>query len=138
MCDRWQGKNGYDNFVADMGPKPSKAHSVDRKRNELGYSKDNCRWATRREQSANTRRNMLITLEGRTQCQAEWARELGISGTAFMKRVKKGYTGEKLFQKGRRGGYQTREERLESAVRKLLFVIGDRDFEGKAEIYALL
>lgn len=43
----------YDNFLADMGRKPNPAMTLDRKDNEKGYCKSNCRWATRRQQSQN-------------------------------------------------------------------------------------
>jgi hypothetical protein len=59
VCGRWRfgehGLTGYQCFYADMGPKPSPQHSIDRVNNDLGYSKQNCRWATRKEQRANRR-----------------------------------------------------------------------------------
>lgn len=53
ICDRWLGANGFANFCEDMGEKPTKRHSIDRKDNNKGYSKDNCRWATKLEQNLN-------------------------------------------------------------------------------------
>jgi hypothetical protein len=54
VCYRWA--NSYDNFLADMGRKPTPQHSLDRYPNNDGdYEPANCRWATRKEQNSNTR-----------------------------------------------------------------------------------
>lgn len=50
FAKRW---NKYENFLADMGRRPTALHTLDRRNNELGYCKRNCRWATRREQARN-------------------------------------------------------------------------------------
>ena len=56
MCERW--RNYFENFFADMGPRPSQKHSIDRINNDGNYEPGNCRWATRKIQSMNTRRTM--------------------------------------------------------------------------------
>src|SRR5580704_10756412 len=62
VCDRWSGVNGFTNFLADMGKRPpgtdgngKSLGSIDRVDNDLGYYKDNCRWATGSEQQKNKR-----------------------------------------------------------------------------------
>jgi len=79
VCDRW---NAFQLFYADMGEKP-KGLSLERIDNNKGYSPDNCKWATRKEQSRNQRPNRMITYFGETKCLAEWAESLGINGTTL-------------------------------------------------------
>lgn len=55
VCDRWKS---FEHFYADMGDPPTRKHSLDRQDNERGYSPDNCRWATARQQLLNTRRSI--------------------------------------------------------------------------------
>ena len=58
ICARWL--EGFENFLADMGSKPSPKHSLDRRENDRGYEPENCRWATRTEQNVNTRKARRI------------------------------------------------------------------------------
>lgn len=66
----------FENFYADMHPRPP-GSSLDRIDNNLGYSKENCRWATSTQQNRNRRSNRIITFGGKAQCIAAWAEELG-------------------------------------------------------------
>lgn len=78
VCSEWI--NDFQAFLDYVGPRPSTSHSIDRYPNLNGnYEPGNVRWATRREQTRNTRRTILITFQGRTQCAKDWAEEVGIS-----------------------------------------------------------
>jgi hypothetical protein len=56
VCDEWAS---YAAFLADMGRKPSKLHTLDRIDNDKGYNKANCRWATATEQNRNSSQTNL-------------------------------------------------------------------------------
>jgi len=62
VCDEWKGKNGYANFLKDMGPRPTKRHSIDRIDNSKGYYPENCRWATPKQQANNKSNSKKLVL----------------------------------------------------------------------------
>jgi hypothetical protein len=87
VCKRW--RSSFINFYEDMGKRPTGA-TLDRTNNNGPYSPSNCRWATMREQSNNTRRNRILKFQGKSLTCAQWARELGITPMALWKRLNRG------------------------------------------------
>jgi hypothetical protein len=87
VCARWLL---FANFFADMGARPSPDHSIDRKDNDGNYEPGNCRWATRKEQQRNLGTNVVITHDGRSQCLAAWAEELGVPMSSLRMRLCRG------------------------------------------------
>ena len=79
ISDSW--RNSFENFLADMGERPSPDHSIDRIDNDKGYSAENCRWATHAEQMRN-RRMFKINTSGHTgvnQCQGKWQARITVN-----------------------------------------------------------
>jgi hypothetical protein len=56
VCDEW---HEFENFYRDMGEPPTKLHTLDRINPKKAYEKDNCRWATRQEQSRNIQKTTI-------------------------------------------------------------------------------
>ena len=90
VCERWRS---FENFIADMGPRPSLKHSLDRYPNGDGdYEPGNCRWATSIEQGSNKRNNHLIEIDGETKTVSAWARERGLHKDLIFGRLGRGWT----------------------------------------------
>lgn len=90
VCDRWLHSPAA--FIADMGPKPTAAHELDRYPDNNGhYEPGNCRWATRSENDRNRRSNRLIELDGETLPLVAWAERYGIARDTLRKRLEAGW-----------------------------------------------
>ena len=93
VCDRW---HDFENFYADMGDKP-KGMSLERIDNDKGYSPENVKWASYKEQANNTRSNRILTYMGKSQNITQWAEELGIKMTTIWARLQRGWTVERAL-----------------------------------------
>lgn len=98
VCDEWLGENGFINFCKwAMANGYRDDLTIDRIDNDKGYSPDNCRWATCKEQSCNKNSNKNLTYRGKTMTMAEWADEIGISRSSLFGRLKRGWSVEKAL-----------------------------------------
>lgn len=89
VCERW---HSIENFVADMGERPSQKHSIERIDNEGQYEPNNCCWATNTEQANNRRNSKWITIDGVTRTAKQWADFLGRKDADYIyKRLRMGW-----------------------------------------------
>tara|TARA_R110002049_G_scaffold300688_2_gene491735 strand:+ start:77 stop:706 length:630 start_codon:yes stop_codon:yes gene_type:complete len=85
VCSRWL--ESFDNFIDDLGVKPSKGYQIDRINNDGNYELSNCRWATIKENARNKRNNFLITVDGETKTAPEWSEISGVMPRTIKKRI---------------------------------------------------
>ncbi len=93
VCARWQEPNGQGmrNFLDDMGPKPTKQHTLDRIDVNGDYCSENCRWADWLTQGNNRRNTVLREHKGERKTLAQWARVYKIGPNTIRQRLRRGW-----------------------------------------------
>ncbi len=97
VCDRW--RLSVNDFVNDVGKKPSPNHSIDRIDNNGNYEPGNTRWADAVTQVRNRRVTVNLTLGGETKSMAEWSEITGIPYYSLKTRRQLGWTDEEILTK---------------------------------------
>lgn len=114
VCDAWDDlKTGFAKFLADVGRRPSRNHTLGRKDNDGPYSPDNCEWQTHVEQARNRRNSLHVTHNGCTKPLKQWAADLGINYCSLWRRLKAGWSFSRAINtpffrtRGRKGKSET-------------------------------
>ena len=98
VCDKW--RNNFLSFYEDVSKLPhfgEKGYTLERVNNNKGYQLDNVKWATRKEQNNNTRRNHYITYNQKTLTMSQWSEKLNIPYSTIKARLKRGWTIERAL-----------------------------------------
>lgn len=88
VCQEWDDYPTFKEWSLSNGY--AKNLTIERIDNSGPYAPNNCRWATRAEQSRNTRANLMIEIAGKIHCAADWAKMLKIKSPTFYDRIRKG------------------------------------------------
>lgn len=90
VCPEWAGR--FDPFMEwAQANGYAEGLELDRRDNSQGYSPENCRWVTHKENQRNNRRNVMLTAFGRTQCLTAWAEEMGFKVPLLRSRLRLGW-----------------------------------------------
>lgn len=89
VCRRWMN---FENFMLDIGDRPTEKHTLERRDNNGHYTPNNCYWATRVEQNRNKRNNRYITIDNVTLPLASWCEKFNIDQTVVSKRLRRGWS----------------------------------------------
>jgi hypothetical protein len=82
----------FQNFLDDMGRRPSLLYSIERIDNNGNYEPGNCKWATPAEQHSNTRKTLRISCYGETKPISRWAEEFGLPRDVLYRRISMGWS----------------------------------------------
>jgi hypothetical protein len=85
VCDRWRI---FENFKADMGEPPDKRMELDRRDGTKGYSPENCRWLTKKQNNSNRTNLRMISFAGMTMCVADWEKYLNLPEDKLRKKLR--------------------------------------------------
>lgn len=96
ICERWLAS--FENFLADMGHKPSQKHSIERVDVNGNYEPSNCVWATQKVQSNNQRSNVRLEYNGENLTAAQWSEKTGFSYSAIMRRINSGWSASEIVE----------------------------------------
>lgn len=88
----WDSLDKFSAFIAHVGRRPSPAHSIDRIDNNGHYEPGNVRWATKKEQTRNTSRNVWLTINGEQLCLTDSAKLSSVSQQTIRRRMLQGMT----------------------------------------------
>jgi hypothetical protein len=108
VCDRW--KNSFENFLSDVGPRPSARHSIDRINNDGNYEPGNVRWATAVEQARHRTSSLIVEYLGESKSLMEWCDTLGLRKKywSIVRRIRAGWEPTDAFNRSfdvkRKGG----------------------------------
>jgi hypothetical protein len=95
VCDRWL--HSFENFLEDMGRRPSKNHSLDRIDNNGNYEPENVRWATRDQQNINNSTTLYLEHQGIKMTLLEWAYKTGMKYCTLLTRIRRGWAVERAL-----------------------------------------
>lgn len=114
VCERWL--ESFENFLEDVGDKES-GLSLDRINNEEGYSPENTRWATQKEQTNNFRGNTLVVYKDITYTISQFAELLGIRPNTISCRLLRGWSVDEIVK-----GERTKEFKIPYNFSKEVFL----------------
>lgn len=96
VCERWL--RSFENFLADVPPRPSDDHQIERIDNNGNYEPGNVCWATRKEQGRNKRNNVIVEVDGRKMCLSEAAELCGLPYQRVHLRMRRGWSAERALE----------------------------------------
>ena len=82
VCGEWKK---FENFLKDMGERPA-GKTLDRIDNSMGYYRENCRWATNKQQQNNKRTVHLFRYKGKRKTLIEWSKIVGVKRSTLAQR----------------------------------------------------
>lgn len=100
ICDEWNDYLTFRTWAYSNGYRDDL--TIDRIDIDKGYTPENCKWSTAKEQANNTSRNHFITYEGKTYTMSQFADYIGLSYSALQHRIERGWSIERIVSQPQR------------------------------------
>lgn len=97
VCARW---SDFQMFLLDMGVRPTKKHSIERRNTDGDYEPSNCEWQTTKVQSNNKRNNIIVEVDGSAMTLMQACERLGLKYFTILSRIHRGDTPQHALDKG--------------------------------------
>lgn len=135
VCDRWLPENkGFENFLNDMGSRPSPKHTIDRIDNDGNYCPENCRWATPRQQGSNKRTSIVLFYKGARVSALDVCDATGLKYQTLSHQLKRGYDINIIIEnKGadfRQGKYKKNLDAIKNGNKNITIFVPDLESFG--------
>lgn len=113
LCPRWL--ESYENFLNDMGRKPTPKHTIERLNVDGPYSPENCVWLEKKLQNKNTRRSHCVEINGEKMIVSDAIKKYGVPKTVFYRKLKEGIPAEQIILSYTRERFHGRSQKTRKA-----------------------
>lgn len=135
VCDRWKRDNkGFENFLADMGERPSPLHTLDRVDVNGNYCPENCRWATQTQQSNNRTDSIILFYRGKRVLAKTVCERLHLNYSRVAHQIQKGFDINTIIEFGgadfRRKGFKNNTDKYKNFNRNITIFVSELESSG--------
>ena len=135
VCDRWKTDNmGFENFLVDMGERPSPLYTLDRVDVDGNYCPENCRWATQTQQSNNRTDSIILFYHGKRVYVKNICDRLHLSYSRVAHQIQKGFDINAIIEFGgadfRRKGFKNNTDKYKNFNRNITIFVPELESNG--------
>lgn len=135
VCERWLPKNmGFENFLNDIGERPSTEYTLDRVDVNGNYCPENCRWANHAQQANNKTNSVIVYYHNIRTPLKEICDRLGMNYSTVAHQIQKGFDINAIIEFGgadfRRKGFKNNTDKYKNFNRNITIFVPELEYDG--------